>query len=96
MSAAMALLADPDPVVRATAARALARAGALSIEVLVTLAHDEDPVVDVVVSMHVRRLVGEGRVYAEMSASIPELCARAGVSEADAETADQATAGHAS
>jgi hypothetical protein len=54
--------------------------------------HDDDPVVDLVVSMHVRRLVGEGPVYDEMSAVLPRLRERAGVSEADAEAADRVTA----
>jgi hypothetical protein len=54
--------------------------------------HDEDPVVDLVVSMHVRRLVADGPVYAEMSSAIPGLCDRAGVSVADAEAADRVTA----
>lgn len=51
--------------------------------------HDEDPVVDLVVSMHVRRLVGGD---AEMDAAIPHLCERAGASRADAEAADRVTA----
>jgi hypothetical protein len=53
--------------------------------------HDDDPIVDLVASMHVRRLVAEGPVYDEMTAAIPHLCARAGVSEADAEAADRVT-----
>jgi HEAT repeat protein len=40
--AATALLTDPDAVVRATALRALARAEALSIEMLITGAEDHD------------------------------------------------------
>jgi hypothetical protein len=54
--------------------------------------HDDDPVVDLVVSMHVRRLVGRGPVHAEMSAAIPALCERAGVDESAAEAADEITA----
>jgi hypothetical protein len=54
--------------------------------------HDADPVVDLVVSMHVRRLVGQGPVYDEMSAALPRLRERADVSEADAEAADRVTA----
>jgi hypothetical protein len=55
-------------------------------------AHDDDPVVDLVVSMHVRRLVGHGPVHAEMSAAIPALRERAGVDESAAEAADEITA----
>jgi hypothetical protein len=51
--------------------------------------HDDDPVVDLVVSMHVRRLVGGDP---EMDAAIPALRARAGVSVEDAESADRVTA----
>jgi hypothetical protein len=51
--------------------------------------HDDDPIVDLVVSMHVRRLVGHDP---QMDAAIPRLCARAGVSVADAEAADRITA----
>jgi hypothetical protein len=54
--------------------------------------HDDDPVVDVVVSMHVRRLVGAGPAYEEMGAAIPRLCKRAGVTRAAAEAADEVTA----
>lgn len=43
IATATALLADDDPVVRATALRALARADALEIEVLVACAADHDP-----------------------------------------------------
>jgi HEAT repeat protein len=43
IATATALLADDDPVVRATALRALARADALQVEVLVTCAGDRDP-----------------------------------------------------
>jgi HEAT repeat protein len=43
--AATALLTDTDPVVRATAMRALARAESLSIEVLVVGAEDHDAIV---------------------------------------------------
>ena len=45
VSSATALLRDADPVVRATAMRALARAEALSIEVLFVGAEDDDPIV---------------------------------------------------
>jgi Protein of unknown function (DUF3891) len=54
-------------------------------------AHDDDPIVDVVVSTHIRRLVGQGRLYEEMSAALPALLAHAGISEADASAADRIT-----
>jgi Protein of unknown function (DUF3891) len=58
---------------------------------------DEDPVVDLVVALHVRRLVGYSRnagesgAAAEMEASLPNLLARAGVSAEDAARADRIT-----
>jgi HEAT repeat protein len=45
IGAATSLLSDPDPVVRATAMRALARANALSTEVLVAGSADRDAIV---------------------------------------------------
>jgi hypothetical protein len=51
--------------------------------------HDDDPVVDLVVSMHVARLVGDDEA---MNGAIPRLRERAGVSKADAEAADRVTA----
>jgi Protein of unknown function (DUF3891) len=56
-----------------------------------------DPVVDVVVAFHVRRLVSwsrgalETQTAAEMSEALPALLATAGVSEADAQAADVIT-----
>jgi hypothetical protein len=55
-------------------------------------AHDHDPIVDVVASMHIRRLVGEGPVYDEMSDEIRALFERAGVDETAAAAADRITA----
>jgi hypothetical protein len=57
----------------------------------------EDPVVDLVAALHVRRLLSsqddehERAAYAEVDALIPELCAAAGVSREDAEAADAVT-----
>ena len=57
----------------------------------------EDPVVDLVVAMHVRRLLSsqdddhERAAYAEVDALIPSLCERAGVARTDAEAADLVT-----
>src|SRR5437763_10962190 len=43
--------------------------------------HDEDPVVDVVASLHVRRLVGDNPVSCTMIEALPALLERAGVDE---------------
>jgi hypothetical protein len=51
----------------------------------------EDPVVDLVVAMHVRRLIGEGDAFAEADALIEPLCVAAGVSREAAEAADAVT-----
>jgi hypothetical protein len=51
-----------------------------------------DPVVDLVVGLHVRRLVGPDPAGEEMAAALPALHAAAGVSEADALAADAITA----
>jgi hypothetical protein len=57
----------------------------------------EDPVVDLVVDLHVRRLVGYSRTAgesgaaAEMEASLPNLLASAGISAEDAALADRIT-----
>ena len=51
----------------------------------------EDPVVDLVVAMHVRRLIGEGEAFEEVDALIPSLCEAAGVSRDVAEAADAIT-----
>ena len=51
----------------------------------------EDPVVDLVVAMHVRRLIGEGEAFAEVDALIPSLCDAAGVTREVAEAADAIT-----
>jgi hypothetical protein len=51
----------------------------------------EDPVVDLVVALHVRRLIGEGPAFEEVDALLPSLLAAAGVSRADAELADAVT-----
>ncbi|MGZ4413461.1 MAG: DUF3891 family protein [Gaiellaceae bacterium] len=59
--------------------------------------HGEDPVTDLVVALHVRRLLAsrddafEEAAYAEVDALVPSLLAAAGVVEADAETADAIT-----
>jgi hypothetical protein len=54
-------------------------------------ARGEDPVVDLVVAMHVRRLIGEGEAFEEADALIDPLCAAAGVTRAEAEAADLVT-----
>jgi hypothetical protein len=51
----------------------------------------EDPVVDLVVALHVRRLIGEGEAFAEVDALMPSLLAAAGVSREQAEAADAVT-----
>ena len=57
----------------------------------------DDPVVDLVVALHVRRLVsgrsdrGARRLLAAMDAAVPELVAAAGVSPNDAAAADRIT-----
>jgi hypothetical protein len=51
----------------------------------------EDPVVDLVVAMHVRRLIGEGEAFEEADALIDPLCAAAGVTREVAEAADAVT-----
>jgi hypothetical protein len=57
----------------------------------------EDPVVDLVVALHVRRLLSsqedehERAAYAEVDALVPGLLAAAGVSAADADAADAIT-----
>jgi len=51
----------------------------------------EDPVVDLVVAMHVRRLIGEGEAFEEVDALIPSLCEAASVSCDVAEAADAIT-----
>src|SRR5438876_3833061 len=55
-------------------------------------AHDDDPIVDVVASMQIRRVVGHGPVYDDMSEALPALLERAGIDEADAAAADRVTA----
>ena len=49
----------------------------------------DDPVVDLVVALHVHRLVGGGD--AEMTAALPELHRAAGIEESDAAEADRVT-----
>lgn len=51
----------------------------------------EDPVVDLVVALHIRRLIGEGDLLAEVDAYLPGLLAAAGVSREEAEAADVVT-----
>src|SRR4051794_17071072 len=57
----------------------------------------EDPVVDLVVALHVRRLLAsqddehERAAYAEVDALLPSLCAAAGVSASEADAADAVT-----
>lgn len=51
----------------------------------------EDPVVDLVVALHVRRLIGEGEAFEEVDALIPSLCEAAGVTREVAEAADAIT-----
>ena len=50
---------------------------------------DEDPVVDLVVALHIRRLVGDASP--EFEAALPARLAAAGVSEAEAIAADAVT-----
>ena len=50
----------------------------------------QDPIVDLVVALHVRRLVGEPR-DPELEAAFPGIRAAAGVSDEDAEAADAVT-----
>src|SRR5207237_1278849 len=54
-------------------------------------AQDDDPVVDVVASLHIRRLVREGPLHEEMSEALPALLDRASVSMQGAEAADAVT-----
>lgn len=51
----------------------------------------EDPVVDLVVAMHVRRLIGEGEAFQEVDALLPSLLEAAGVTREQAEAADAIT-----
>jgi hypothetical protein len=51
----------------------------------------DDPVVDLVVAMHVRRLIGEGEAFEEVDALLPSLLSRAGVRREAAEAADAIT-----
>jgi Protein of unknown function (DUF3891) len=51
----------------------------------------DDPIVDLVVALHVRRLVGDDPAAAAMDAALPALHAAAGVSEEDGRAADQIT-----
>ena len=51
-----------------------------------------EPIVDLVVALHVRRLVGDNPAGDEMPAQLPALHAAAGVSEADGQAADAITA----
>lgn len=51
-----------------------------------------EPVVDLVVALHVRRLVGDDPLGSEMAAALPALHVAAGVSEEDGATADAVTA----
>jgi uncharacterized protein DUF3891 len=51
----------------------------------------EDPIVDLVVGFHVRRLVSYRNDASEMTAQLPELLAAAGVGEAEALAADSIT-----
>jgi hypothetical protein len=50
-----------------------------------------EPIVDLVVALHVRRLVGDGPAGDEMAAQLPALSEAAGVSEADGQAADAIT-----
>ena len=50
-----------------------------------------DPIVDLVVALHVRRLVGDEPAGHEMAAQLPAIHAAAGVSEADGQAADVIT-----
>ena len=51
----------------------------------------EDPVVDLIVALHVRRLIGEGPAFEEADALIEPLCAAAEVTREVAEAADAVT-----
>ena len=51
----------------------------------------EDPVVDLVVALHVRRLIGEGEAFDEVDALVPSLLSAAGVTREEAEAADAIT-----
>lgn len=53
--------------------------------------HGEDAVVDLVVAMHVRRLIGEGEAFDEIDTLIPSLCEAAGVTRDVADAADAIT-----
>ncbi len=50
-----------------------------------------EPIVDLIVALHVRRLVGDDPAGDEMAAQLPALHAAAGVSEADGQAADAIT-----
>jgi hypothetical protein len=52
---------------------------------------DDDPVVDLVASLHIRRLVREGPVHDEMTEALPALLERADVAPEDAAAADEVT-----
>jgi hypothetical protein len=51
-----------------------------------------EPIVDLVVALHVRRLVGDHPAGAEMDAELPAIHAAAGISVADGKAADAITA----
>jgi hypothetical protein len=51
-----------------------------------------EPIVDLIVALHVRRLVGDHPAGAEMDADLPAIYAAAGVSEADGRASDAITA----
>ena len=51
----------------------------------------DDPIVDLVVALHVRRLVGDDPLGAEMAAQLPALQAAAGVTAEEARAADAIT-----
>ena len=51
----------------------------------------EDPVVDLVAAMHVRRLIGEGPAFGEVAALLPSLLEAAGLTREQAEAADAVT-----
>lgn len=51
----------------------------------------EDPVVDLVVALHVRRLIGEGEAYAEADAVVESLLAETGLTREQADAADAVT-----
>jgi hypothetical protein len=51
----------------------------------------EDPIVDLVVALHVRRLIGEGDAYDEADAVVAALLDETGVTREQAEAADAVT-----